>query len=173
MRLEDLEAALIEAVRGHAFWEPYLVSRRDSSEGAAIHLAVFVEPFLEYVLNGTKTVESRFSANRVAPYASVKQGDIVLLKASGGPVVGLCRAADVWSYRLQTTSWSEIRNRFAHAMCAEDPEFWETRSSAGYATLIRIVDVLKTPAIPVAKSDRRGWVVLSAPTEQFEMLSHT
>lgn len=32
-----------------------------------IHLGVFSEPYLTYMLKGEKTIESRFSKNRIAP----------------------------------------------------------------------------------------------------------
>lgn len=170
MTHDELEFALRSALRGDPFWEQYLPGMlKGSKDAPSVHLAVFVEPYLGYVLDGTKTVESRFSANRVAPYECIRRGDIILLKSSGGPITGICRAAEVWTYHLQTRSWKEIRNQFARAMCAEEPEFWEERSRAAFATLIRIERVRTVPAIPFSKSDRRGWVVLSGPTDQLEL----
>lgn len=125
-----------------------------------IHLAVFVEPFLQYVLDGTKTVESRFSVNATAPYDRVASGDILLLKRSGGPVVGVCRAADVWQYELNPTTWKHIKRQFARALRVEGSNFLENKSHASFATLIRIEGVLSIPDVPCAKRDRRGWVVL-------------
>jgi len=169
MNFEHLEVALRRALHRDPFWEGYLPSINNRDRDApSVHLAVFVEPFLGFVLNGSKTVESRFSANRIAPFNSVRHGDVILLKSAGGPIQGICRAAEVWSYRVQPGSWREIRNRFARAMCAEEPEFWEARSRASYATLIRIENVRALPDIPFAKSDRRGWVVISASAEQLE-----
>lgn len=170
MNLEHLEDALQRALQRDPFWEGYLprITHRDT-DAPSVHLAVFVEPFLGFVLNGSKTVESRFSANKIAPFDSVRRDDVILLKSAGGPIRGICRAAQVWSYRVQPGSWKEIRNRFAHAMCAEEPDFWEARSGARYATLIRMEDVRPLPAIPFAKSDRRGWVILSASGDQLEL----
>src|SRR5882757_5711201 len=58
-----------------------------------IHLAVFVEPYLSFVLEGKKTVESRFSVNRHAPYEQVRSGDLIVLKKSSGPICGVCRVS--------------------------------------------------------------------------------
>jgi hypothetical protein len=69
-----------------------------------IHLAVFVEPYLSFVLEGKKTVESRFSLNRHAPYEQVRDGDLLVLKKSGGPICGVCRVSNVWYYRLDPSS---------------------------------------------------------------------
>src|SRR4051794_23702908 len=84
----------------------------------SLHLAVFVEPYLDYVLSGRKTIESRFSVVRCPPYRRVQPGDAVLLKASGGPVVGLCQVRQTWFYRLDPDSWQFIRKEFTEALCA-------------------------------------------------------
>ncbi|MBA3831711.1 MAG: ASCH domain-containing protein [Chthoniobacterales bacterium] len=125
-----------------------------------IHVAVFVEPFLGFVLNGKKTVESRFSLTRRAPFKQVDVGDLVLLKKSGGPIVGSCRVAQTWFYVIDPASWTQIRREFAQAICAQDSTFWIERAHAKYATLLRIDDVHALPPVKFAKKDRRGWVVI-------------
>jgi ASC-1-like (ASCH) protein len=125
-----------------------------------LHLAIFVEPYLRYILEGKKTVESRFSERRVAPYESVRRDDVILLKKSGGPIVGLCQATDIWYYELDPQSWRNIRTGFSKMLCAQDPDFWNQRKSAEFATLIRLTNVLKINPFKYVKSDRRGWVVL-------------
>lgn len=131
-----------------------------SSHDVALHLAVFVEPYLSFILDGTKTVESRFSARWIAPHGRISEGDVILLKATGKPIVGWCRAGTVWDYELDPTSWTEIRDRFAAPLRAQDG-FWESRKSAQFATLIKVEDVHAVAPISVDKRDRRGWVVLA------------
>ena len=43
---------------------------------------------------------------------------------------------------------------------AQDPEFWEHRRAASYATLMSIDHVLALKPIEWEKRDRRGWVVV-------------
>jgi hypothetical protein len=83
-------AYLKKEVGGDASWRRYL-NHFDLEEPIpyGIHLAVFIEPYLQFILDGQKTVESRFSANRSAPYQQVGKGDVVLLKRTGGPVMGV------------------------------------------------------------------------------------
>lgn len=126
----------------------------------SVHLAVFVDPFLEYILSGKKTVESRFSAVRFPPYGRVARGDIVLLKESGGPVVGICEVGAAWFYRLNADSWKTIRREFAVAICAEDPGFWQSREQAEFATLMYVSRTKRLPPVAWPKRDRRGWVVV-------------
>src|SRR3954453_16131391 len=103
------------AVADDGVWGDILGAPGSGLPSCGIHLAVFLEPFLGYVLNGSKTVESRFSVNRCAPFGKVHQGDVVLLKRSGRPVVGIARVQTVWSYHLDQSSWVFIRKHFAEA----------------------------------------------------------
>ena len=164
--MEDWQAVfrngLQSAVKGHSFWEPYLEAMMQGLATSGLHLAIFIDPYLRYILEGKKTVESRFSERRVAPYGSVKREDVILLKRSGGPIVGLCRASDIWYYELDPESWREIRTGFSQMLCAQDPDFWSQRKSAEFATLIRLTNVVKIQPFKYSKRDRRGWVVLKA-----------
>jgi hypothetical protein len=162
-----LLADLAAAVQGDAFWEPYLATLRQ--ETIALHLAIFVEPYLQYVLEGKKTVESRFATRRFAPYQQVSSGDVLLLKASGGPIMGICQVAQVWFYHLDPESWQFIQAHFTEALCAQDPAFWTTRQHATFATLMRVCHVYRLAPFPFAKRDRRGWVVLRQAAEQMEL----
>ena len=159
---EEMVKNLKESTCGNRFWERYL---EDLSASApipfSVHLAVLLEPYLRFILDGSKTVESRFSKNRIAPFKSVEQGDVVLLKkASAKAVSGLCVVRKVWYYQLDVDTWDQIRGGFTRALRAEDPLFWEQRKSAQFATLMRISEVQALPPIEVIKHDRRGWVVL-------------
>src|SRR5688572_10035738 len=82
----DAVAVLRERLRDNPFWTKRLAALDGGADRVRIHLAVFIEPYLEFVLDGTKTVESRFSINRCVPFERANEGDIVLLKRSGGSV---------------------------------------------------------------------------------------
>jgi hypothetical protein len=122
-------------------------------------LAVLIEPYLTFILEGKKTIESRFSVNRNAPFEQVQRGDIIILKRSSGPVEGICRIADAWFYRLDPDTWPEIE-RFAGALCMDDSSFWKQKRAASYASLMRIEEICRIPSFDIGKLDPRGWVVL-------------
>jgi cytidylate kinase len=160
MRTSPLSAVVNELL-GDPEWSA--VARclaKQSANTPSLHLAVFVEPFLGYILSGKKTVESRFSSVRFPPYGRVSRGDFVLLKASGGPVVGIAEVGAAWFYRLDAESWRTIRRDFAAAICAEDPAFWKSREKAEFATLMYVTRTKRLQPILWPKRDRRGWVVL-------------
>ena len=125
-----------------------------------MHLAVVQEPYLGFILRGTKSIESRFSVQPVPPYRRVQAGDLILMKHPGGPVVGAFTVSSAWHYRLDPSTWQDLRVNFAAALCAQDG-FWEARANARFATLMRISDVLTLPPMEVPKQDRRGWVILA------------
>jgi len=164
MTWRNLERTLVDAVSGDVFWEGYFSAVADGKSAFAVHVAIFVEPFLQYMLEGRKTIESRFSTRRIAPYQRVDPGDVVLLKRASGPIVGLCRVSNVWFYRLDPASWSVIRAEFAAALCAQDPAFWEARRSASFASLMHVDHVVAIKRLAYPKRDRRGWVVIKPPT---------
>lgn len=157
---ENIIRQLADSVKNDSFWSTYLSSLENEDKPLfSIHLGVFVEPFLHYILDGRKTMETRFSVVRCAPFERAESGDVVLLKKSGGDVVGICQIRSARFYKLEKKSWDEIKT-FARDICAEDPEFWEQRKRASYATLMRIHNVKIINPITVKKRDRRGWVVL-------------
>ncbi len=152
-----------------AYWQGRLNRFLCDGNLQGVHLAVFVEPYLRFILEGRKTVESRFTSRRYPPYEKVQPGDILLLKRSSGPVVGLCEVASVWFYHLDADSWKTIKTDFAEALCVSDPSFWETRKHASYATLMRITHVSGIAPVKFPKSDRRGWVLLSSGNHPSQM----
>ncbi|HTH55702.1 MAG TPA: ASCH domain-containing protein, partial [Cyclobacteriaceae bacterium] len=128
---EDLGERLVQYLKysldADSYWSKYL-DRIHSAElkslTSSIHLAIFVEPFLQFLLDGKKTIESRFSINRCPPFNKVAKGDLLLIKKSGGPIVAICTVKERWYYRLDQNSWEEIR-QYQEALCATDPSFWE------------------------------------------------
>jgi hypothetical protein len=165
-----LLVAIDRALAGDPFWSSYFRDQLTAPRPeAALHVAVFREPFLTWVLEGRKRVESRFSQKQVAPFGSIEPGDAVLLKRVAGPLVGICHVNAAWSYRLDPATWSFIRQRFSELLCAEDEQFWVERKDARFATLISLDAVRQLPDIHYAKNDRRGWVVELGRVPQFPL----
>ena len=157
----DIISILGTSLSSDPYWAPAL-KELSVTEGAQVHLGVFIEPYLQLIIEGKKTLESRFSINRSAPYCKVNQGDILLLKRSGGPIVGVCRIIHSWSYTLDVQQWAMLKTQHAKALCIDDPAFWERKQKSKYATLMQIRHVQALdPSILFKKSDRRGWIVLN------------
>jgi hypothetical protein len=159
--LDIPRADLAERVRGRPRWEVLVAAAFDAASAVQAHLAVMREPYLSYVLAGRKSMESRFARVQAPPYGRVGAGDLLFLKEVGGPVTALTVVAAADFYVLDPPSFERLRDRFAAALCADDPEFWEERRHARFASLMRLGQVLPIEPLAVGKRDRRGWVVLA------------
>lgn len=142
-----------------------------SKSRPGVHVAVCAEPFLGYVLDGTKTVESRFSRTRVAPFDTVSSGDVVLLKASGGPIVAAAEITEaVFFAPLTEAVQQQLRADFGRELRDDVPGFWEERRSMRYATMLRLGEVVMLDEpLAIPKADRRGWVVLRSRRQQLSL----
>jgi len=135
------------------------VLRQAVEQQRTVHLAVMVEPYLTYILEGKKSIESRFSKHAIAPFRQIGVDDLVLLKLTGGPVVGCFTTSRVEFVHLNDREFARLRTDYSDAICA-DEAFWKARVDKRYATLVGVSDVRELRPAPVAKSDRRGWLVM-------------
>ncbi len=158
----DCVAHLRRTLSGNSLWQRYL-SDNKNDQNLNLHLAVCAEPYLSYMLDGKKTVESRFSSVKCSPFEKVNKGDLIFLKRVSGPVVGLCRVETVTFYELTPNTFRNIRDEFSKVICPA-PGFWESRENASFATLITISDVQRVEPFSVGKRDRRGWVTFPLPS---------
>jgi ASC-1-like (ASCH) protein len=155
------------AVQGDPFWEHQLERVfAPEDDASALHLAIFVNPYLQLLLDGQKTVESRFSTNRRAPYYQVQDGDVVLLKHSGKPITGIGLVVDTKFYQITPAVLREIREQFADELAISDPSFWSNRERASFATLLRLSHIRALDPIPYLKRDQRAWIILKQRATQ-------
>lgn len=125
------------------------------------HLAIFIGTAIEDILHRRKTMESRFSMSRVVPYGQVTKDDTILLKKSGGEILGEVVVDNVLYYdSLTSGSIAVLKKEYGKELCVDD-KFWLSKSKSHYGTLI----FLKNPErfltpIKYQKHDRRPWVVL-------------
>jgi len=107
----QLRSHLAASLGGDPAWD--LALSRLARGETSLHLAVLTEPFCSWLLEGTKTIESRFSRVRCAPYGTLAEGDIVAVKKTGGPVTGAFQAGTVRSYQLTPVRITELRDQYA------------------------------------------------------------
>lgn len=121
-----------------------------------IHIAVCVEPFLTRIFTGEKTLESRLARNRITPWHRVRAGDAVLLKHSGGPIVG--------GFEVSACDYIEIGDieafwtKYGDALCVDD-DFRQRKRASRYATLLTVGRPFALPEpIPCREKNRRSWI---------------
>lgn len=126
-----------------------------------MHLAIFRDPFLEMILVGTKTIESRFAVRRSVPWRRVHANETLLLKEPAGPVVGAVRIAAASFHERPNDGWGSLRDAHAEAIGATSDAFWDARAAKRFATLVEVAEPVRLEPFAVDKRDRRPWVVLS------------
>ena len=134
------------------------------------HLAVMTGPYLELLLDGTKTIESRFTRHRVAPFEQVADGDVIFFKPSAGPITAAGLAGTVRHLNLGIVPLDQVADRYGAAIAPADGAFWADRAAARYATLVTMLSVVKAGPVPIHKRDRRGWVVLNSQSAAAQRL---
>ena len=124
-----------------------------------MHLGIFTEPCLTYMLEGKKTIESRFSKKKIAPYNKINKNDIVIVKKSGGNIVSYFTIKEVLFFNLDITPISEIKKQYKKYLCV-DSAFWEQKKDSKYATLLVIDSLTKLEPFHITKKGMQTWICL-------------
>ncbi|WP_146174849.1 hypothetical protein [Umezawaea tangerina] len=146
--LDDPALAQHAAVMSHSAPRP----------GAGLHLAVMTGPYLERVVNGTKTVESRFHRIRSAPLDTVAAGDLVAFKPSGDPVTHIAGVRRAIFLDMTRTPLEEVRLTWQDRIADSTDEFWAARENARWVSLVELDWVKAMAPVKLQKRDRRGWI---------------
>lgn len=163
MSSSTLEELLTQLTAVHETGSELLLETLDqfgSRAGVGIHIAVMTGPYLDKVLSGAKTVESRLTKNRSAPYGRISAGDVVLFKHASGPigavaVVGEAICTEIGNGR----SLGDVTSDFAEGLAYES-DYLESKSDARYCSLIVLENVRSTPMVKLRKRDRQTWVTV-------------
>ena len=131
----------------------------NSIKNRRIHLGIFTEPYLTYMLEGKKTIESRFSKHKIAPYKQITKDDIVIVKKSGGNVIAYFTMKEVLCFDLSITPINEIKSKYGSALCV-DQQFWESKKDSCYATLLTIDKIRELKPFSIKKKGMQTWIVL-------------
>lgn len=132
-----------------------------------LHLAIFSPGSISKIFTGQKTVDGRFSKIQCAPYASIEKGDLVLMKKSGGPIVGYFVAGRVKFFKELSTKKLEFIIKKNWDKLALDEEFWQQRKNSKFLTLVNIKSPTKLRIpVTVKKKSLSGWVVLGGESQR-------
>lgn len=153
---------IINGIANDSEWNKITEKLKSNRNDFGVHVAIFSEPYLTLLLNGTKKVESRFSINKISPYGKIFKDDIVLVKKGGGPVVALFVAGDIqFISGLNINKLKIVEALYSERICSEvDPLFWKNRENSKFATLIEVNLVKEIDPFFINKSDRTAWSVV-------------
>lgn len=131
------------------------------------HLAIFTRNAIKAIISGEKTVETRFSKKKIAPFGVVSVGDVVYMKPPGEELAGQFEVTKVISLEgIDEADWKWIKNEYGEKISfgtvAEMKNYFKEHQNSRYATIIYIgkIEQFVTSPIKIEKKDLRGWVVL-------------
>lgn len=130
------------------------------------HLTIFEKEVLTEMLENRKSIETRFSKHKIAPYQQIEAGDLVYIKPAGGEIIAQFYVKKVIFFEnLDAEDWEYIKKIYGPKLSLGNPqkdeEFFKSKSDSRYGTLLfidRLETLIASPIIP--KKDRRGWLVL-------------
>jgi ASC-1-like (ASCH) protein len=129
------------------------------------HLAIMKKSWnlTQKILDGKKTIESRWYVTRRAPYDRIKAGDIVYFKDSGGPVSVSAQVSDVKQFSDLTPSKVRgILEEFADQDGIEKEKigyFSDMFKDKKYCMLIFLKNPKSTKPFEI---DKKGYGIMSA-----------
>jgi len=133
------------------------------------HLVILKKPYSDAILAGRKTIESRFTRSRHSFISQVRQGDLLFLKASSGPVCGQARVSAVRYFEdLTPAKMAEIKRQYNEHILGSD-EYWKSKAVCRFGFLAWLENVRPISPTMISKKDWRSWVVLTRK-ENFGLL---
>ncbi len=137
------------------------------SPGAAIvvrqHVAI-VHPWVaRALLDGTKTIESRFSRDKRPPFGRVAKGAEVYFRVAGGGYAVRARVMRVQCLEHLTPERVAQLEAEHRARIGGSDAYWQTARAARCVTLVhlrRCEPVDEGPILDRQRGDRRAWFVL-------------
>lgn len=131
------------------------------------HLAIFTPDAVKEIFAGRKTIESRFSQKKIAPFSEVSVGDLVYIKPTGGDIAGQFSVKKVIFFEgLEEEDLKKLfsiyQENFSFDESSLDQLYFKSKIKAQFGTLIFIgqLEQFITSPLKIEKKDHRGWVVL-------------
>jgi len=135
------------------------------------HLVILKKQYLDLILQGKKTIESRLLKTKHPPLGQINLGDKLFLKQSSGPVCATAMVKAVKTYEnLTPQKIAELKNLYNNKVLGAD-EYWNWKQNSKFAIFAWLENVKQIPPVYIDKKDWRAWVVLTEK-QNFGLLSH-
>jgi len=118
------------------------------------HIAIMNKSWklIPKILDGSKTIESRWYVNRVKPWNSINPGDHIYFKNSGEPITASAEVSKVLQLdNLDKTKFTEIMKEYADNIQLLSREYNEYYQSQNYCILIFLKDAKPLQPFNVSK----------------------
>lgn len=126
-----------------------------------IHVAILKPGYLNEILAGRKTIESRLTKTAQPPFEKIETGERLFLKASAGPFMATAIAGKVLCIgNLQPRDIDQLHKRYGRLIGGDD-DYWQSKRDSRYATLIELRDVEPIDVGPnYSPAHMKAWYVL-------------
>jgi len=134
------------------------------------HLAIYNtkaygEDYIEMMLSGRKTIDSKFSYRRTAPYMKIKPGDLIYLKESSGPIRGRVTVGRVVNEELRDpehvmTFLAPFKKELGLPDESTLMVIWRDRMNKKYVCQWTMLNPERAyNPVTIIKRDMRSWIV--------------
>ena len=110
------------------------------------------------ILKKEKTIESRWSVHKIAPYNKVNIGDTLYLKETGKNVYYKAKCSDVKFFELNKETVDMIKEKYNEYIKIKD--FSECYNK-NYCTLVWISNIEKINEMKVKRSNGAGCIIMN------------
>lgn len=146
------------------------------------HLAVMKQPYLDLIIQGKKTIESRFTKNLIDPFPksqkrnpfqktlekwqemmdaelSIRMNDEIYFKESGISQIFYFAFIDKAMFVSGSEQSCEMLRKYQKEICINE-QYIQSKSDSNYLSLIWIKNISKINGSPIIcnKQDRRAWI---------------
>ncbi|MEM6505957.1 MAG: hypothetical protein AAF711_10975 [Planctomycetota bacterium] len=126
-----------------------------------IHVAILKPGYIQAILGGTKTIESRLTKTKQPPYGQVKTGERIYLKASGGPFMATALAGHASSFEAESPAVVDKVYQKHGKEIRGDTTYWQSKRDCRYITLVELTQVEPISIGPPYKvAYMKAWYVL-------------
>ena len=137
---------------------------------AKAHLVILKKPYLDAILAGRKTIESRLTMTRREPLGQIAVGEKLFFKVTSGEVLATGRVKKVREFEdLTPRRIKRIQSEYDSRILGGDT-YWAVKSNCRFCVLIWIGAVKTIKPRRINKKDFRAWVVLTEGND-FGLLS--
>ena len=99
------------------------------------HLAILKKPYLDAILAGRKTIESRFYQTKHKWLSQVSAGDKIFLKASSGPVMATATVDNVKYFDNLTARQIAQMQKQYNQQIRGDEQYWREKTNSRFGIL--------------------------------------
>ena len=104
------------------------------------------------ILDGSKTIESRWYVNKIKPWNSIKENDKIYFKNSGEAITAFAKVSKVLQFEdLDEQKFQEIMEKYADDIQLLTREYDEYYQSKNYCILIFLKDVKEVKPFNISK----------------------